>query len=301
MQASTAVGWLTMGRLEGIRAVITGAASGIGEATTRLFLAEGASVVMADIEAGRGARIAAELGGNCRFLHTDVSQEGAVDAAAELAVAEFGGLDCMFNNAGTPGSLGTIEEIDLASFDRTLAIHLRGVFLGIRAAARLMRPQGRGSIISTASVAGLAAGYGPHDYSACKAAIIQLTRTAANELGEDGIRVNAICPGAVATAIYGRALGLDADTAGRTADFMSLALSDSAPIRRTGRPVDIAEAALWLAGDGSAYVNGQAIVVDGGLLTGPLRRNRPGAGDPQAREEFREMLIKAAGEAEESG
>jgi len=283
-----------MGRLDGIRAVITGAASGIGEATTRLFLAEGASVVMADIEADRGHRLAAELGERCRFLAADVSQEGAVDAAVDLAVTEFGGLDCLFNNAGNPGSIGGIEEVDLATFDRTVAIHLRGVFLGMRAAARVMRPAGRGSIINTASVAGLSAGYAGYDYSACKAAIIQLTRTGANELGEDGVRVNAICPGAVATAIYGRGLGLDVETAQRTVGFMTAALSDAAPIRRSGQPADIAETALWLAGDGSAYVNGQAIVIDGGLLTGPLRRNRPGARDPQARAALRDMLIQAA-------
>ena len=183
----------------------------------------------------------------------------------------------------------------MATFDRTVAIHLRGMFLGVRAAARVMRPLGRGSIINTASVAGLSGGYAGHDYSACKAAIIQLTRTTANELGEDGVRVNAICPGAVATAIYGRGLGLDLETAQRTVDFMNTALSDAAPIRRAGRPADIAEAALWLAGEGSAYVNGQAIVVDGGLRTGPLRRNRPGAGDPQARQGLRDMMIQAAG------
>jgi NAD(P)-dependent dehydrogenase (short-subunit alcohol dehydrogenase family) len=278
-----------MDRLEGIRAVITGAASGIGEATARLFLAEGASVVMADIDDARGDRIAAELGDRCRFLPTDVSVDGAVDAAVDLAMAEFGGVDCVFNNAGNPGSTGGLEEMELAAFDRTVAVHLRGVFLGIRAAARVMRPQGRGSIINTASVAGLSAGYAGHDYSACKAAILQLTRTAANELGEDGIRVNAICPGAVPTAIYGRAVGLDGDQAQRTVEFMTTALNDAAPIRRAGTPGDIAEAALWLASDGSAYVNGQAIAVDGGLLTGPLRRTRA-----VSREMLRDLLLQAA-------
>jgi NAD(P)-dependent dehydrogenase (short-subunit alcohol dehydrogenase family) len=278
-----------MTRLEGIRAVITGAASGIGEATARLFVAEGASVVMADIEDERGRRIAAELGARCRYVHADVAAEGAVDVAADLAVADFGGLDCMFNNAGTPGSVGTIEEIDMASFDRTVAVHLRGVFLGIRAAARVMRPQGHGSIINTSSIAAVAAGHAGHDYSACKAAILQLTRTAANELGEDGIRVNAILPGAVSTAIYGRAVGLDAEAAQRTVGFMATALSNAAPIRRAGTPADIAEAALWLASAGSAYVNGQAIVVDGGLTTGPLLRSRQAN-----RQGLREMLIQAA-------
>jgi NAD(P)-dependent dehydrogenase (short-subunit alcohol dehydrogenase family) len=285
-----------VGRLDGIRAVITGAASGIGEATARLFVREGAAVVMADVDDDRGRHVARELGERCRYVHADVSREGAIDAAVATAVRDFGGLECLFNNAGNPGSTGGIEEIDLATFDRTVAIHLRGCFLGIRAAARLMRPQGHGSIINTASVAGLAASYAGHDYSACKAAIVQLTRTAANELGEDGVRVNAICPGAVATAIYGRAAGLDGEQAQRTVEFMSAALSDVAPIRRAGQPLDIAEAALWLASDASSYVNGQAIVVDGGLLTGPVRRHRPASTD-----ELLDLLRQAAQERDPAG
>jgi len=280
-----------MGRLEGVRAVITGAASGIGEATTRLFLREGARVVMADIEDDRGKRIAAELGDGCLFVHADVSQDGALDAAAALAVSEFGGLDCFFNNAGNPGTPGGIEDIDLASFDKTLAIHVRGMFLGIRAAAHVMRPRGQGSIINTASVAAYAANLAPHDYSASKAAILQLTKTAANELGEDGIRVNAICPGAIATAIYGRGVGLEIDAAQRTVDAMAAFLSDVAPIRRSGTPLDVAEAALWLASDASSFVNGQAIIVDGGLMTGPLRRRQ--ATDLAGARQF---LYQAAGE-----
>jgi len=261
-----------MGRLEGQTAVITGAASGIGEETTRLFIREGASVVMADVDDERGKRIAAECGDQARFVHVDVAVEGDIDAAVAVAVDEFGGLDTMFNNAGNPGSVGGILDVDMAVFDRTVAIHLRGVFLGIRAATRVMRPQGHGSIINTSSVAALAANYAGHDYSACKAAIAQLTRTAASELGEDGIRVNAICPGGIATSIFGRAAGLDSEAAQSTVDLMALALSELAPIRRSGRPLDIAEAALWLASDSSSFVNGQAIAVDGGLTTGPLYR-----------------------------
>jgi NAD(P)-dependent dehydrogenase (short-subunit alcohol dehydrogenase family) len=180
----------------------------------------------------------------------------------------------MFNNAGVPGSTGGIEEIDVATWDHTLGVHLRGVFLGIRAAARVMRPQGYGSIINTASVAAFRANMAGHDYSAAKAAIRQLTVTTANELGEHGVRVNAVCPGAIATSIFGRAAGLDSGTAQRTVDFMTAALSEAAPIRRAGQPIDIAEAVLWLASDSSAFVNGQAIAVDGGLLTGTPRRNR---------------------------
>ena len=263
-----------MGRLDGHRAVITGAASGIGEATARLFVAEGAAVVLADVDADRGQRIAEELGDKARFLATDVSEEADVDAAVAFAVEQFGGLDCMFNNAGNPGSVGGIEEIEMSMFDRTVAIHLRGVFLGIRAAARVMRTQGHGSIINTSSVAALAANYGGHDYSACKAAIAHLTRTTASELGEQGIRVNAICPGGVATSIFARAAGLKGDEAQSTVDVVTMALSDMAPIRRSGQPLDIAEAALWLASDASSFVSGQAIAVDGGLTTGPLYREQ---------------------------
>jgi NAD(P)-dependent dehydrogenase (short-subunit alcohol dehydrogenase family) len=261
-----------VGRLEGTRAVITGAASGIGEATARLFTEEGAWVVVADVDDVRGPRIADECGERALFVRTDVSEEADVDAAVAVAVDHFGGLDCMFNNAGTPGSVGGIEEIDPATFDRTVAVHLRGVFLGIRAAARVMRTQGRGSIINTASVAALGANYAGHDYSACKAAVAQLTRTTANELGESGIRVNAILPGAVATSIFARAAGLDGDEAQATVEAMSQVLSDLAPIRRAGRPVDVAEVALWLAGEGSSFVTGQSLAVDGGLTTGPLYR-----------------------------
>jgi NAD(P)-dependent dehydrogenase (short-subunit alcohol dehydrogenase family) len=266
-----------MGRLDGKRTVITGAASGIGEATARLFAAEGASVVLADVDDGRGSRLAAVIGERAVFVQADVSRELDVDLAVATSVQVFGGLDVMFNNAGVPGSIGGIEDIDVAAWDHTLGVHVRGVFLGIRAAARVMRPQGYGSIINTSSVAAFRANMAGHDYSAAKAAIRQLTVTTANELGEHGVRVNAVCPGAIATSIFGRAAGLDSETAQRTVDFMTAALSDSAPIRRTGQPIDIAEAVLWLASDSSAFVNGQAIAVDGGLLTGSPRRNRPAA------------------------
>jgi NAD(P)-dependent dehydrogenase (short-subunit alcohol dehydrogenase family) len=263
---------VTVGRLEGKCAVITGAASGIGEETTRLFIREGASVVLADVDDERGKPVASECGDRARFVRVDVSEDGAVEAAVAESVDQFGGLDVLFNNAGNPGSVGGILEIDMAMFDRTVAIHLRGVFLGIRAAARVMRPQGHGSIINTSSVAGLAANYAGHDYSACKAAVAHLTRTAASELGEDGIRVNAICPGAIATPIFGRAAGLDGEAAQATVDVMAVALANLSPIRRSGVPLDIAEAALWLASDSSTFVNGQAIAVDGGMTTGPLYR-----------------------------
>jgi len=262
-----------MSRLQGRRTVITGAASGIGAETARLFVAEGASVVLADLEVERGRKLAAELGDQARFVEVDVAEEGAIERAIDESVSTFGGLDALFNNAGNPGSFGRVEDMDMELFDRTVAIHLRGVFLGIRAAARIMRPQGHGSIINTGSVAGLRANYAGHDYSASKAAIIHLTKTTANELGEDGVRVNAICPGGVATAIFGRGAGLDADAAESTIPVMEAVLSDIAPIKRSGQPIDIAECALWLASGSSSFVNGQAIAVDGGLVTGPTYRS----------------------------
>lgn len=280
-----------MGRLDGKRAVITGAASGIGEGAARLFVAEGASVVLADVDAGRGRRLAAELGERSRFVECDVSREGDIDRAVRTSVEAFGGLDSLFNNAGNPGSVGGIEEIDVESWDRTVAVHLRGMFLGIRAAARVMRPQGHGSIVNTASVAAYVANAGGHDYSACKAAVIQLTRTAANELGEQGVRVNAVCPGGIATSIFGRAAGLDPEQAQRTVEFMTAAMSNIAPIPRAGQPSDIAEAVLWLSSDASSYVNGQALAVDGGLLTGSVRRN-----SPLASGELLAMVRQAAGQ-----
>jgi NAD(P)-dependent dehydrogenase (short-subunit alcohol dehydrogenase family) len=196
----------------------------------------------------------------------------------------------MYNNAGVPGSTGSILDIDVATWDRTIAVHLRGVFLGIQAAGRVMRPQGHGSIINTSSVADRRSNMAGHDYSAAKAAITHLTKTAANELGEDGIRVNAVCPGAIATSIFGRAAGLDSETAQRTIEFMAAALSDAAPIRRVGRPADIAEAVLWLASDASSFVTGQAVAVDGGILTGSLRRNAP-----MAQGDVLDLIRQAAG------
>jgi NAD(P)-dependent dehydrogenase (short-subunit alcohol dehydrogenase family) len=264
-----------MGRLAGKRAVITGAASGIGEATARLFAAEGAMVILADVDELRGKRLAGELGECAHFVRTDVSIEADVDRAVAASVEHFGGLDVMFNNAGVPGSTGSIEDIEVTAWDHTVGVHLRGVFLGIRAAARIMRPQQHGSIINTASVAAFRANYGGHDYSAAKAAIRHLTVTTANELGEHGVRVNAVCPGATATSIFGRAAGLDAEQAQRTIPFMTVALSNAAPIPRAAQPADIAEAVLWLASDAASYVTGQAIAVDGGMLTGSVRRNAP--------------------------
>jgi len=236
----------------------------------RLFVEEGAAVVIADLQDIRGRRLATELGPRAVYRHTDVSVEADLQGAVEEAVARFGRLDCLFNNAGAAGVGGRIAEIPVAGFDATIGVLLRGVFLGMKHAAAVMTRQGAGSIISTASVAGLGAGLGPHVYSAAKAAVIHLTRSVAMELGESGVRVNCICPGGIATPIFGKAFGLAPEEAEATIPLMKGVLEALPPIKRAGLPDDIAHAALWLASDESSFVNGHALVVDGGLSSGRL-------------------------------
>ncbi|HXX09932.1 MAG TPA: glucose 1-dehydrogenase [Burkholderiales bacterium] len=257
-----------MGKLDGRSAVITGGASGIGAAAARLFVREGCRVLIADIQEDKGERLANELGASAAYLRTDVSEESAVRAALEAAVARCGRLDCVFNNAGLGGVAGPIADTPLDAYERTMAVLLRGVFLGMKHAAEIMQRQHSGSIINTASVAGLQAGYGPHVYSAAKAAVIQLTRSVAMELAESGVRVNCICPGPVATPIFAGAAGLSPEVADEAVETLRRVLANYQPIRRAGLPEDIAQAALWLASDDSSFVTGQALTVDGGLTAG---------------------------------
>lgn len=259
-----------MGKLDGKVAVITGGASGIGKATVRLFIEQGARVLIADILDDKGESLAGKVGASADYLHTDVSKESDVKAAIDHALDKFERLDCMFNNAGYGGVSGPIEGIPVDGFDETIGVLLRGVFLGIKHAAPVMKKQGSGSIISTASVGGLRTGYGPHIYSTAKAAVIHLTRSVAMELGESGVRVNCICPGGIATPIFGKAIGLPTETADRTVEIVKDALVGNQPIQRCGLPEDIARAALWLASDDSSFVNGHALVVDGGLIGGKM-------------------------------
>jgi NAD(P)-dependent dehydrogenase (short-subunit alcohol dehydrogenase family) len=257
-----------MGRLDGRVAVITGGASGIGEAAARLFVKEGAKLLIADILDDRGKRLAEALGTNTLYLNTDVSQEADVKGAVDQVMDKFGRLDIMFNNAGIPGPHGPIEETPVEGFDKVMAINLRGVFLGMRYSAPVMKRQGYGTIINTASIAGLMVGAGGHAYSAAKAAIIHLTHTVAMELAENGIRVNCICPGAIATPIFGKAVGLSHEDADKTVDMVKTGLAVMQPLKRCGLPEDIAKAALWLASDDSSFVNGHALVVDSGMSLG---------------------------------
>ena len=264
-----------MGRMDGKVAVVTGGASGIGEATVRLFVEEGARCVIADIQDERGNALASELGGLAAYRRTDVTVEDDVKAAVALAASKFGRLDCMFNNAGSLGTVGPIEDIPADEFDLTMAVLLRGPFFGMKHAAPVMKAQGSGSIISTASVAGIGGGDGPHVYSAAKAAVIHLTKSVALELGESGVRVNCICPGGIATPIFKGAFpDQDIDDA-TLVETVKPFLAQFQPIKRSGLPDDIARAALFLASDESTFVTGHALVVDGGLTAGRMWSQQP--------------------------
>lgn len=260
------------GRLSGKVAVITGGASGIGRATVDLFVAEGAKVVAADIQDDKGARLEEALGKAVRYVRCDVTREADLKAAVDLAVKAFGRLDCIFNNAGTPGALENAETVTAEGFDSVMRLHVLGAMFGMKHAAPVMRAQGGGSIISTASIAGLRNGYGPLLYSTAKAAIVHMTTVAAAQLGPMNIRVNCICPGLIATPIFAKGAGLATQVADQTVTAIKAVMKDSQPIPRAGLPEDIAEAALFLASDGSSFVNGHALVVDGGITVGPTGR-----------------------------
>ena len=255
-----------LGRLDGKVAVITGGASGIGEGSVRRFVAEGARVVIADVQDERGQALAAECDGAAQYRHCDVMVEDEVRDALNAAVSSFGRLDVMFNNAGRLGATGPIAEITHDEFDSTIGLLLRGVFFGVKHAARVMVEQGSGSIINTASIAGVQVGWGPHLYSVAKAGVIQLTKTASVELGEKNVRVNCICPGGIATPLL-QTLSGSRDV---PMDQLRAGLAHSQPIPRAGEPEDVAQTAVWLASDEASFVTGAAIVVDGAMALGPM-------------------------------
>jgi NAD(P)-dependent dehydrogenase (short-subunit alcohol dehydrogenase family) len=255
-----------MGRLDGKVAVITGAASGIGRGTALCLAREGAAIVAADLNSQGGEAVIGEIaaaGGRAVFQHTDVSSEPDIEAVVERAVGEYGRLDIMFNNAGLVGATGPIEAVSAEDWDKTIAVLLRSVFLGIKCAVEPMRKAGGGSIISTSSVASfLPPAYGAA-YAAAKGAVISLTRAAALQLGRDRIRVNCICPGVINTPIWG------AVPAFSEPSMVAQVLDHAQTIPRVGRPEDIASMVLYLAGDESQWVTGTAMVVDGGFTIGP--------------------------------
>jgi NAD(P)-dependent dehydrogenase (short-subunit alcohol dehydrogenase family) len=258
-------------RLNGKVSVITGGANGIGRATVLRFLDEGAKVIVADNDEQSGHEtlaIAKKAGhqDSVRFILTDVAKEEDVGAMIDLAITEFDHIDIVFNNAAVLGEYEPIWETTIESWDYVLDVVAKGVFLCIKHAARAMRHQGQGgSIINTASIAGLSGGGGPLLYSAAKAAVINLTKTSAVQLGPDRIRVNVICPGGILTKMIDQ--GMPEETA--------KVLNDLQPWPEHGKGEHIAGAAMFLASDDAQFVTGEALVVDGGLTAkGPATFNR---------------------------
>jgi NAD(P)-dependent dehydrogenase (short-subunit alcohol dehydrogenase family) len=246
-------------RLEGQVAVVTGAASGIGAAIVERFVAEGARCVLVDIQDDAGRDVAARLGDAASYVHADVSVEEDVAAAIAAAVDRHGRLDCVVNNAGILGAVGSIAEIDGAAWRRTIAVLLDSVFYGTKHAARVMIEQGHGgTIINISSTAGVRAGLGPHVYTAAKQGVVGLTQSVAPELGRHGIRVNAIAPGGTVTSLTAYV------TTGDASDLeeASKRVGRSATIGRPAVPEDIANAALFLASAEAAYISGAVLVVD---------------------------------------
>jgi NAD(P)-dependent dehydrogenase (short-subunit alcohol dehydrogenase family) len=250
-----------MTRLAGRTALITGAASGIGRASAQLFAAEGANLVLFDRVEGvhDTAKKVRDAGGRAVSLNGDAGEEADVESAVARAASEYGGLDIAFANAGVSGGLTGLQDQTGEFWLNLLRINLVGPFLVIKHASAAMAGKGNGSIICTASVAGLRSGAGGAPYSASKAGVISLVQTSAQQLAGTGVRVNAICPGLIET-------GMTAPMFDRAREKGSEAkLGQLNPLRRAGQPVEIAKAALFLASDDASYVNGQAIVVDGGL------------------------------------
>jgi len=257
-----------MAVLDGKAAVVAGGSSGIGARIAELFAAEGAAMAIASPFVEEGEALARTLGAKACFIRADVTDEAQVEALVAAAVARFGRLDCMVNNAGIAGRFSGIAALDLTQYERTLSVVLRGVVLGTKHAAAVMLRQGAGSIINTGSVAGSRAGYGPYDYSAAKAAVIHFTRCVAMELAEKGVRANSVSPGGIVTGIFGKSIELPAGEIPKTLAPLASALAKWQPIPRAGAPDDIAQAALFLASDASSFITGHDLVVDGGLVAG---------------------------------
>ncbi|MGO1266716.1 MAG: SDR family NAD(P)-dependent oxidoreductase [Microbacterium gubbeenense] len=253
------------GLLDGRVAIVTGGTSGIGLATVERFVAEGAKVAIADIQDELGASIAKKLGEDALYVHTDVTDESAIEALVTTTVDRFGKLDVIHNNAGAQGDPSSILEVGSEGFDKTMALLTRSVLLGHKYAARQFQAQGTGgSIISTASAAGLQGGWSAAGYTIAKHAVVGVVRQAVAELAPLGIRSNAIAPGIIMTPIMARTFGVPIEDAEPFAEFLADRLGSTQPLGRTGTADDIAKVATFLASDLAGYVTGVTIPVDGG-------------------------------------
>ena len=254
-------------RLEGKVAVITGAASGIGAATAKTYVEQGARVVLGDIQDLPGEALAASLGGSAHavFRHCNVTSEAEVEALVEAAVSEFGQIDVMFNCAGIVGAVGPMSTTPADEWKLTIDIMVNGVFYGMKHASRHMKEAGSGSIISMSSTAGVMGGLGPHAYTAAKHAVVGMTKNLAAEVGGFGVRVNCIAPAGMATPMVAEVITGDH----HNLDDTIAALAEGSPLKgRAGLAQDVANAALWLASDESGYTSGLTLTVDAGATTG---------------------------------
>lgn len=259
------------GELGGKVAIVTGGASGIGRATVELFVAQGAKVLIVDIDEAAGAQLAADLGAAAAFRRADVSSAEDAQGIVDEAVSRFGGLDVMFNNAGIScRPFPSLLDDDLEDFDRVMRVNVLGPMLGTRNAARAMQAQGRGGVIlNNASIAGTLAGIGMLTYRASKAALIQYSKSAAIDLGQYGIRVNCIVPGHVRTPLSSfQAQGAEAEIAAKIAEGVDAAYLRNQALKTRGEPNDVAEAALYLASDRARYITGIVMPVEAGVTAG---------------------------------
>jgi NAD(P)-dependent dehydrogenase (short-subunit alcohol dehydrogenase family) len=258
-----------MGMLDGKVGIITGATSGIGARTAELFVEEGARVVFTGRRKDQGEALAKRLGANARFIQADATLEDDWKRVMAETLKAHGRLDCLFNNAGGPAPTGGIASIPVDGFDAAMALLVRSVMLGMKHAAPVMVRQRSGSIVNNGSIAAHLAGYSSSMiYSAAKAAVNHLTRCVGMELGEHNVRVNSVSPGAIATGILAKALGMNADKADTLAEAMKERMAKAQPIPRAGLTDDIAQCVIWLASDRSSFVNATDIVVDGGVIGG---------------------------------
>ncbi len=255
-------------RFEGKTVVITGGASGIGRAGVDLFLGEGAQVVMGDIDADAGSQIMAKLGDGFHFQKCDVTQEDQIKTLMDYAAEQTGGIDIVFNNAGSGGPRDPIDEISGDDWDFAMALLLKSVAMGIRHAAPHLKKRGGGAIINTASVCAFQAGFGPVAYSTAKAGVLHLTKLAAADLAQFKIRVNAICPGFIQTNIFAATLSANTEEKNQINTALGQVAAGFQPVARPGVPDDIAEAVAYFASDAAGFVTGTHLLVDGGLLVG---------------------------------